>query len=186
MTLYYRDYFWKNGIPYGIGAVDPLSYEEPTYKIVMDPYRKHISIEKYQKNAFQKIIYDSVFLNFRHLKNEDHRAWQKITVDETDEKVVCHLKDQDDRLVFEEIYFFKGNLCHECHAISPHGILISVQHMLYKKFQDPCNGVILYDSNHHPVVFKEYVFDEDTHAFTDLIEAKWNMQNFEISVSCLQ
>ncbi len=186
MTHHYCDYFWKEGIPYGIAAVDPSTINEPTYKIVMDPYRKHISIEQYQKNVFQKMVYDSAFLNFRHLKNEDHRAWQKITVSETEEKIVCHLRDQDDRLVFEEIYFFKQDFCYECHAISPHGILISIQRMLYKKLHDPCNGVILFDSNDHPVVFKEYEFDEDAHTFTDLIVAKWNMQNFKVLVTCLQ
>ncbi|MGZ3633348.1 MAG: hypothetical protein ACXU9U_04950 [Parachlamydiaceae bacterium] len=44
MSKYYRDYIWKEGIPYGIEAIE--SFETITYKIAMDPYRKRIAIEK--------------------------------------------------------------------------------------------------------------------------------------------
>lgn len=186
MTKHYRDYFWKEGIPYGIGHIEEPSNENETYKIVMDPYRKHISIEKYIKNCFESIIYDSLFLNFRHLKNEDHRAWKKETVSETPEKVICYLSDQDDRLVFKEIYFFNNDLCTECHVASFHNIPISRQRMYYKTYGDPFDGVILFDQNNHPIVFKKYAFDEELREFTDLIETEWNMQDFKVVELCLK
>jgi len=181
LTHHFHDYFWKEGIPYGINpAPDEINSNAETYKIVMDPYRKHITIEKYFKGEFKEIIYDSAFLNFRHLKNDETRAWQKSTISESREKIVCHLRDQDDRLVFEESYVFESNLCRECQVISPHGIPLSTQRMFYKILQDPYNGVILFDRNNHPVIFKQYEFDEESREFTELIEVNWNMQHFKV------
>lgn len=181
MTKIFRDYFWKEGIPYGIHPIEnEATQTNDGYKIVMDPYRKHITIEKYHKGHFHEIIYDSAFLNFRHLKNDETRAWQKTTISETAEKAVCHLRDQDDRLVFEETYLFTDNLCRECQVISPHGIPLSIQRMYYKKLKDPYNAVILFDRNNHPVIFKQYEFDEESQEFTELIEDNWNMQHFKV------
>lgn len=181
LTHHYQDYFWKEGIPYGIrAAADPQNSEDPTYKIVMDPYRKHISIEKYWQLEFQGIIYDSCLLNFRHLKNDETRAWQKTTILESLEKTICHLRDQDDRLVFQETYLFDNHLCRECRVDSPHGISLSIQRMYYKTLNDSFNGLILFDQNAHPVIFKHYEWDEQTQEFTDLIEANWNMQHFKM------
>lgn len=181
MTKHYEDYFWKEGIPYGIRYVEnPLSFIHETYKIVMDPYRKHITIEKYLQNNFKDIIYDSKLLNFRILKIEDTRAWQKIIISETPDKIVCHLRDQDDRLVFIETHYFDNLLCRKCDVISPHDIPISTQRMYYKSFQDSFNGVVLFDKNNRPVCFKNYEFDENLNEFTNLIEAKWDMQHFKV------
>lgn len=178
MTHHYHDYFWKEGIPYGVKPVeDPLKSLYETYKIVMDPYRKHITIEKYFQGDFTGVIYDSAFLNFRHLKNDTTRAWQKTIIHEAPNETVCHLRDQDDRLVFKETYRFEQNLCRECHVTSPHDIPLSIQRMYYKTFKDPFNGVVLFDQNKNPVMCKYYEFDENLNEFTELIETKWDMQN---------
>jgi hypothetical protein len=181
MTKHYEDYFWKEGIPYGIRHVEnPLNFENETYKIVMDPYRKFISVEKYFKQDFVRIIYDSKLLNFRFLKTEDTRAWQKIITEETSNKVVCQLRDHDDRLVFIETHLFDNSLCRKCDVKSPHDIAISTQRMYYKLLQDPFDGVILFDSENKPVCFKEYEFDENLNEFTNLICAKWDMKDYKI------
>lgn len=180
---HYNDYFWKEGIPYGIKeSKDPINDPSPTYKIVMDPYRKHITIEKYLRNCFQSVIYDSNFINFRYLKDETHQhAWEKTIVEETEDIVICHLRDHNDRLLFQERHLFKKGFCYECRALSAHGIQLHVQRMYYKALNDPFNGVILFDQNEHPVMQKFYEFDETLGTFTHLIEAKWNMQQFPIS-----
>ncbi|HRD54999.1 MAG TPA: hypothetical protein PLC42_01240 [Parachlamydiaceae bacterium] len=178
---HYQDYFWKEGIPYGIKEVkEPVAASFPTYKIVMDPYRKHISIEKYSQNCFHSVIYDSNFINFRHLKDETHHAWEKTVVKETEDTVICHLRDHNDRLLFQETHFFKEGLCYKCHAVSSHGFSLLVQRMYYKTLHDPFDGVVLFDQNEHPVMCKEYLFDETASAFTDLIKANWDMQHFAL------
>lgn len=165
----YRDYVWKDGIPYGIGE------EETGYKIVMDPYRKRICVEHYAGEAIPKIIYDSALLDFRHLKSPEHAAWQKTTVRETVDEAVCLIRDQNDRLLFIETHFFVEHLCRECRVTSLHGIPLSHHKMFYTHLNDPFDGVILYDAHAHPVMCKRYRFDEESQQFTDLLEARWDL-----------
>lgn len=172
MGKFYRDYFWKEGIPYGIEPTE----DGGTVKIVMDPYRKRISIEKYQDRVFAGVIYDSALFNFRHLKPAEQNAWQKNPIRQDDNSIECLIRNQDDRVVIKEVYRFEKGVCRECFAYSPQGILISRQHMLYTALQDPLNGVILYDANEHPVVFKKYAISEETGEFTDLLEEQWDMK----------
>lgn len=182
MTKHYKDYFWKNGIPYGIQHVEkPETFDSYTYKIVMDPYRKHISIEKYKQGQFINTFYDSNLLNFRHLKNEEHRAWQKVKVFESKDQVICHLRDQDDRLVFKELNFFKEDFCVESHLYSCHDHLISIQKMFYETLKDPFNGVILYDVENRAVLYKKYAFDVDFCCFMELLEEEFDMQHFKVN-----
>lgn len=174
MTEHYDDYLWKDGIPYGVGKTQDKD-RNITYKILMDPYRKHISIEQYGKGAFKKVIYDSQLLDFRKLKPAEQNAWQKETMAENSEPISL-IRNQDDRIVYMETYTFDNNLCRECRAHSPHGIPLSRQRMYYKELGDTFNGVILYDCNDHPVMSKTYEFDVETGEFTDLINENWHLE----------
>jgi hypothetical protein len=170
MSAYFKNYVWKNGIPFGI---QPLNHDlnGESYKIISDPYRKRISIEKYRDSAFEGIVYDSALVNFRHLRNPEHAAWQK-----SHEKGLHFIRDQDDRILFIEAYQFTNHLCRECHVHSPHGIALSCQKMFYKNMNDIFDGVVLYDINNHIVMFKLYEFDEKSKQFTTLIKEEWDME----------
>ena len=160
MSIHYRDYRWKEGIPYGIEKCSPSGV---TYKIPMDPYRKRISVEAYRDGAFERLIYDSHLLNFRHLKPEVMLAWEQ-----TNTGTCTEIRDQDDRLLCIETYTFDGELCRECRITSPHGILIGTHKMHYKALGDTFNGVILFDANDRPVLSKTYEVDEESGQYTEL------------------
>lgn len=179
MTKYYRDYRWIDGIPYGIDPIEEIVSMD-TYKIVMDPYRKRISIEKYSLGQFFTVIDDSYLLDFRHLKKPEQTAWQKLPILEEPDQTVCLIRDQDDRVLFLETHLFSKELCRECRVNSPHGIPLSVHRMFYTIYHDPFDGVILYDSNEHPVMMKRYEFDAGLQQYTTLLEEQWNMQNNQL------
>lgn len=176
MNKNFKDYFWKEGIPYGINVAEESEISSMrTCKIVMDPYRKHISIESYQKGQFFSVIYDSALLDFRHLKQAAHPAWHKSVVNEDENGVSCLIRNQDDRLLYQETYTFHQNFCRECTVTSVHGIALSTQRMFYKAFGDHFNGVILFDANTHPVMLKQYEVDDSSGEFTKLLKEDWNM-----------
>lgn len=172
MLKHFKDYYWKGGIPYGISATEDLS--EKNYKIVMDPYRKRISIEVYDKSVFSEVAYDSALFDFRHLKSPEQAAWQKVTVKDEENSMECLIRNQDDRLVFFETYWFEQGLCRDCVATSPHGYPLSKQHMFYKFLKDPINGVLLLDRHERPVMYKLYDADPHTGEFTKLLKEEWN------------
>lgn len=177
MKLHFKDYYWKNGLPYGVGNVDnSFANENISYKIIMDPYRKHVSIEKYEFSNFKSLIYSSLLLDFRSLQPAFQTAWNKSVVEETNQKVICLIRNQDDRILFSETHFFEGGLCRECHVHSLHGALLSIHKMKYKKFGDTENSVTLYDSNNHTVMHKLYKEDEHSGEFTDLLSENWDFQ----------
>ncbi len=178
MSKHYQDYFWKNGSPYGISSFKPGESEivGATYKIVSDPYHKRISIEKYHNGEFTQVVYDSALFDFRHLQPVHQATWQKTAVSESEQLSICHIRNQDDRLILIEEYRFDNGLCRECRASSPQGILLSVQKIYYESLNDPFNGVILFDSNDHQVLKKRYQFDTETQQFTDLLEEQWDIQ----------
>lgn len=171
MSKYYNDYVWKDGIPYGINALN--DHTGMAYKIAMDPYRKRIAIESYENKQFRAVIYDSGLLDFRHLKPAEQTAWQKVTLSESNEKVIAAIYNQDDRLILIETYHFEDRFCRCCISTSGHGIILAEQKIFYKNLGDPFNGVILYDTNQHPVMFKQYEND-DLGEFTDLLEEIWD------------
>lgn len=175
MIKHFHDYIWREGIPYGIGFIeDPSQLHTPTYKIVMDPYRKRISIEKYSKGLFEGIVYDSALLDFRHLKKPEQMAWEKTTQHDDNGSLICLIRNQDDRLLFFETYLFESELCRECRVKSVHGYPLSTHRMFYTALNDPFNGVILYDCNEHPVMMKRYDINPETGEFTTLLEETWN------------
>ncbi len=167
-TKHYADYLWKNGKPKGINPTTELN--ETTYKVIADPYYKRISLEKYKDGAFDSLIYDSALFDFRHLKPVEQNAWQKKLIREDENESLCYIRNQDDRLILMEHYFFEDQICRECRTSSPHGVLLSVQKILYEKFGDPFNGVVLYDTNAHVVMYKRYAIDISTQTFENLLE----------------
>ena len=106
-------------------------------------------------------------------------AWHKLILEETEEKIVCLIRDQNDRLLFEETCTFEKHLCRECRVVSPHGILLSTHKMLYTHLGDPYNGTVLYDTTGRPVMRKSYEANELDGEFTNLLEEVWDMHNAE-------
>lgn len=162
----YADYYWKNGVPCGIK--EKMGQIDHPYKIVSDPYNKHISIEFYENGSvIPTVIYDSKLLDFRHLNEAEQMGWEKTSIPETNQ---CLIRDHHDRVAYIEEYEFKGDLCVACRVYSPHKILLSVNTIHYTKLGDAFNGIIFYDANHHPVMVKKYRFDDKNALFTDLLE----------------
>ena len=167
MAEKFLDYIWKNGKPKGIQS---NADGDVAYKIVADPYFKRISIEKYQGDCLVGVIYDSALLDFRHLKPAEQNAWQKMVVSEEGNRMISHIRNQDDRLILIEEYRFENQICRGCSTRSSHGVLISEQKIFYEHLGDSFNGVVLFDSNRHIVMYKRYTLDPITQAFTDLLE----------------
>lgn len=169
----YRDYFWKNGYPYGVGVVseDPVGV---TFKIVTDPYWKRVTIERYENGKFIKLDYDSQMLDFRKLKPDNQSQWQRETLAESPETVVSLIRDQDDRVILKETLKFQSDLCRECLVSTPNDYPISMHRMFYKILNDPFDGVVLYDLNEKEVMRKSYAFDETVREFTEMLKEEWD------------
>ncbi len=173
MFKFFRDYYWKQGLPYGQG---PLSQGAggDAFKIVMDPYRKRVSIERYKNGAFVGIDYDSQWLNFRHLKPEHQLQWQREVILENVATTVNLIRDQDDRIILKEVIEFEEDYCKTCKVYTPSDNPISIHRMFYQALSDPFDGVTLYDNNERIVLRKYYSFDESERVFTDLIKEEWD------------
>jgi hypothetical protein len=117
-----------------------------------------------------------MLLDFRQLKHPEQTAWQKIPITETSDMMVCLIRNEDDRVLFLETHLFMNGMCRECRVSAPQGIPLSFHKMLYKNMGDPFDGVILYDRNEHPVMYKKYEFNEKEQQFTTLLEEQWNME----------
>lgn len=165
MSMYYEDYIWKNGSPYGIRP----RQDESGYKIPADPYKRYLSIERYNQGEFVECVYDSTLFNFKHLKPEKQIAWERVALDE----LSALLKDHNDCVKLREIYTFEKELCRECRIYSIHGPLVSIHKMYYSHLGDSFDGVILFDANEHMVLIKKYHFDQEAMCFTDLLEEVW-------------
>lgn len=176
MFKYFRDYYWKAGKPYGREIVDPASLAV-SYKIVVDPYYKRFSIEKYHTGHFEKVVYDSLLLDFRHLTQEHQLAWQRELLSEDMHETVCLLRNQEDRVILKETLFFEGDYCRSCQTSSVHGLPLAIHRMYYKSLQDAFDGLILYDLEERPVMMKVYETDALTGEFTTLLSEEWNMQS---------
>lgn len=173
MSNLYRDYIWKNGIPYGLGAALE-SIDGVAYKIAMDPYRKRIAVEIWASGLFQQVIYDSALLDFRHLHPSEQTAWEKVIIKESDLEVISEIRNQDDRTILSERYRFEKGFCRSCQIFSSHGFLVAQQKLYYQALEDAFNGAILYDSAQHVVMFKKYACDEISGEFTQLLEEQWD------------
>ena len=176
MYKQYRNYYWKMGKPYGCEEVD-ASLAPFSYKIVSDPYFKRFSIEKYLFAHFDKVVYDSALLDFRHLSLKEQIAWQREVLKEEGDRSICLLRNQDDRAVLMETLTFHQNQCRTCETSSVHGLPIARHRMFYRSLQDPFDGVVLYDLEGRPVMMKIYETDPLTGEFTNLVSEEWNMQH---------
>lgn len=175
MFKYFRDYYWRGGKPYGIDVVNPLE-TSPSYKIIVDPYFKRFSVEKYCDNRFDKVVYDSLLLDFRHLTLINQTAWQREIIEEKEDQTVCLLRNQDDRAILLETLTFEKDQCRSCRMSSVHGLPLSEHRMYYNRLQDPFDGVVLYDLEGRPVMMKLYEVDPLTGEFTTLLKEEWDMQ----------
>lgn len=179
MTKMFREYFWKGGIPYGRGSLENGS--ERGFKIVMDPYRKRISVEKYAEGKFSSVIYDSALFDFRLLKPEDQLAWHKEMLAESENEGSALIRNQDDRVIVVETYTFEKGLCRECLVKTPQGVHVSTQRMYYASLGDAFNGVVLFDINSNPVMYKRYEVDA-AGEFSTLIEEHWNLESATLKI----
>jgi hypothetical protein len=176
----YASYHWKEGRPYG---QKPLPLDEAkvlteVYKLVSDPYHKHISIELYSNGKFVRTIYDSYIFDFRDLKPAAQVGWQKENLNDSCRSLIRNL---DDRLILIESYTFDGEFCLSCESHSPFGILVSTQKIHYKHRGDCMNAVILYDTEDVPVMFKSYDSGSDGQ-FTTVLEEVWEPRKHQIPV----
>lgn len=176
MLTHYQNYYWKQAKPYGLIAVNPLE-SSYSYKIVIDPYYKRFSIEKYQAGHFVGIIYDSLLFDFRRLKAVDQTAWQKEVLSEESNTLTCLLRDHEDRAILIETHHLDPPFCRSCTLQSIHGVLLSTHYMYYQKLGDPFNGVVLYDAEDRPIMMKTYQMDPQTDEFTTLLTEEWNMEH---------
>lgn len=176
MFKYFRDYYWKAGKPYGREIIDPACHPV-SYKIVVDPYYKRFSVEKYHTVLFDRVVYDSLLLDFRHLTQEHQIAWQRELLLEDAQQTTCLLRNQEDRVVLKETLSFEGLHCRSCQTSSVHGLPLATHRMYYKSLQDTFDGVVLYDLEERPVMMKIYETDPLTGEFTNLLSEEWNMQN---------
>lgn len=184
MYKYYSDYYWKEGKPYGREAVDP-SLTNFSYKIVVDPYFKRFSVEKYHFKQFDKVVYDSMLLDFRHLKLINQTAWQREMLKEEEHLSIFLLRNQDDRAILIETIHYEQQQCRWCQTHSIHGLALANHRMYYKNFNDSFDGVILFDLEDRPVLMKIYETDPQTREFTTLLSEEWNMQNLpEVLQTC--
>ena len=167
--MHYTNYYWEKGLPVGQQKVEDPASAARSYKIVADPYKKHITIESYKHGIFDDLLYDSHILDFRRLNEQQQMGWQKNTLDSTPELVVALIRDLNDRVIFLEYHHFQSSLCTKCEVFSPHGWLASVHQMSYQSLGGDFNGVVLYDRGNRPVLKKIYEVNEDNE-FTELLE----------------
>jgi hypothetical protein len=167
MADYFADYYWKKGVPQGIGLCDPV--KGISYKIVTDPYHKRYTIEIYESGVFFELAYDSFLLDFRKLTPVEQTAWQREAIHTTPDETTNVIRNIDDRIIVIETIRYVDHLSRECIIHSPHQVLLAKQVMFYEKLQDPFNGVILYDRYDKPVMVKVYSLDEKGE-FAELLE----------------
>jgi hypothetical protein len=156
-----------------VGSLPPTaSTVGVAYKIVADPYYKHITIEKYTDGAFIQTSYDSQLLDFRSLMGELPSSWERrYTADRT----AAVVRDICDRVLWLEKFHNDGEHCHRCQVYSSHGLLLSTHRLFYTDLGALCNGVILYDAGGIAVFSKRYALDSKTGMFTDLQEENWEV-----------
>lgn len=171
MSIHYRNYCWKRGLPYGTNPAE--NKEGTTYKVLSDPYHRQVFVEEYWNGTFLRIVYDSRLLNFRKLSPQEQTAWEREVVSEEADTLVTHLRNQDDQLIIIEIMTFQDGLCRKCQLTSPHGVVLSEHRMHYRQLGDSFDGVTLHDSVGKAVMIKEYAFDEEDRSFTDLLSEEW-------------
>lgn len=174
MNQHFADYYWKNGRPKGTTPLAKPQEHENSFKIIVDPYFKRFSIEKYVFGKFSAISYDSIFLDFRKLSPQEQLAWQRETISEENGKMTCLIRNIEDRIILIEELEFTNLLCKNCRIFSPHHVHLSTHRMYYKLLGDPFNGVSLHDSQGKPCMYKKYEANEQGE-FGEVLEENWDM-----------
>lgn len=170
--MMYAAYRWEKGIPYG--TITASSDTTDTYKIIHDPYYKHLTIEKYRCGTFLEVVFDSRFIDFRHLNERHQKAWGRQIIEESLPSTTCLIRDMDDRILFLEKHHFENGLCLSCEIFTPQGWLLATNQMFYQEKRDSFNGVILYDRERVPVMKKSYSLTPE-HEFHEVLEECWNV-----------
>lgn len=168
----YAAYRWKKGIPYGTTTTS--SHTIDAYKIIHDPYYKRLTIEKYRQGTFLEVVFDSHFIDFRHLNERNQKAWGRQIIEETLTSTTCLIRDMDDRILFLEKHYFENGLCLSCEIFTPQGWLLAINQMFYQVKGDLFNGVILYDREKNPVMKKRYSLTSENE-FHEVLEECWNI-----------
>ena len=178
MFPYFSDYFWKGGWPVGKGLLADEAWHscEIAYRIVHDSFQKHVTVEKYANGSFVEVIYDSLLLDFRKLQPERQAVWKKEIISQTATEEKSLIRDETDRILYKELYHFHEGRCHVCETRSCHGLLLSRQELSYKNRGDSFDGMILYDTNAHPVMSKQYTLDEEGQ-FEQVTKECWDYSN---------
>lgn len=158
MYPFFNDYIWREGKPVGKGIVK--SEAALAYRIVMDPYKKWISIEMYKRGHFTTLLYDSRFLDFRKLNAKNQLGWRKTPFG-SDESWIYN---EEDRLILRE----KATPS-ECFIYSLHGVLLCRYALFTEKAQ-----VVLYDAHSHPVMMQSYR-TYSRGEFIDLQKEEWSI-----------
>lgn len=183
MYKFFKDYYWALGKPCGKELLDEKNFYNSarSYRIVIDPYFKRYTLEKYHYGKFVEITYDSAIFDFRKLKPVEQTSWKKEIISQSKDEILSLIRDHDDRIIVEEKYFFCENLCKECHMFYPGSSkLVCLQKMYYKRLGDSNDSVILYDNEMHPIVKKEYETDSITGDFTNLLKEFWDFSNISL------
>ncbi|MDP1995258.1 MAG: hypothetical protein Q8K40_08450 [Ignavibacteria bacterium] len=181
MHKFYLDYYWNKGKPYGVKEVDEIT-SPISYKIVVDPYFKRFTVEKYEFGKFNQMIYDSILLDFRHLTTEHQIAWYRKLINEDNDQEVYLIRNHEDRAILLETITYENHLSRICQTQSAIGTNLSIHRMYYESLGDSFNGVILYDIENRPIMKKIYDFDPVQSEFTELLLEEWNMKPKEAIV----
>ncbi len=163
MFAFYDDYVWKEGKPIGACKILDPPEGKAVYRIVADPYRKWISVEAYSGRMFDRVIYDSRFLDFRKLTPTDQAAWRKESIDALNSWIF----NEDDRLILKESCVYEEGMCRKIQIFSPYNTLVC----LYIMPKGPEETVTLYDSNGRTVMRR--------------IEKKWDMGTIHVPLHSL-
>ena len=182
MNAHYQDYYWKNGRPEGrcfhkqrLSCADPL---RRSYVICTDPYHKRYSVELYHGTTLKRVVYDSLLLDFRRLKESEQQGWQRECICQELKTSHFWIRNQEDRAVLREKLDFEGPFCKRCRIFGPQGLLLATQTMHYTALNDGWNGTLLHDRNAHLVLAKHYRANAEG-VFEELLEERWDLSTLQ-------
>lgn len=171
-TPHFQDYFWSNGKPRGVKKTTKNA--SLSFRIIVDPYHKRYSVERYHLGHFKDAIYDSNLFDFRHLKKGEEAGWQREILKETPHQQLALIRNIEERAILIEEAEFQEELCRTCKILSPHGIWIATQKMLHRSLGDDFDGVALLDILDHPILVKHYEKSPKTGEFGKLLDEVWD------------
>lgn len=174
----YKDYYWDRGYP--MGKEKQKEKEGRGYRILSDPYHKRLSIERYEGGKYHSTLYDSHLFDFRHLNPQSQVAWHREVLEESEEHLLCAVRNIDDRVIYLEESDYKQGRCLESRIYSPHRVLVGTQKVFYQDRGERWNGVLLRDGGGKVVMWKLYEVGEDGE-FAHLIKESWKVVSEEES-----